>query len=111
MVHPVLETSVCTQEPIGILREIGFGYQQRIPLHDRMVWMKKPTNSGFLLALRLLLLSVLACRPVITIGWQEIGILVLLLMVLLGPPLYRLFKRFDEFQSWKSTKGKDKSED
>jgi len=64
-----------------------------------------------MLLLSILLLSALACRPVITIGWQEIGILVLLLLVLLGPPLYRLFKRFDEFQNWKATKGKDKPEE
>ncbi|MCJ7703446.1 MAG: hypothetical protein MUO62_17825 [Anaerolineales bacterium] len=58
-----------------------------------------------------LFLSSLACRPVMTIGWQEIGILVLLLVVLLGPALYKLFKRLDEFQHWKSQKDKNKPED
>jgi hypothetical protein len=76
-----------------------------------MIWMKKPNGSSYSLALTTLLLSTLACRPIITIGWQEIGIFVVLLLILLGPPLYRLYKRFDEFQSWKAKKGEPKSDD
>ena len=58
-----------------------------------------------------LFLSSLACRPVMTVGWQEIGILALLLLVLLGPALYKLYKRFDEFQHWKAKKDKNKPKD
>jgi hypothetical protein len=76
-----------------------------------MIWMKKPTGSSFFLLLTTVLFSSLACRPVITIGWQEIGILILLLLVLLGPPLFRLYKRFDEFQNWKAKKGDTKTDD
>ena len=110
LIRPCLVPGVCKQDS-GILEEDEFDHQHKVPHHDRMVWMNKPTSSTVMLPLRVLLLSTLACRPIITIGWQEIGILVLLLLVLLGPPLYRLFKRLEEFQSWKSTNGKDKSED
>jgi hypothetical protein len=73
--------------------------------------MIKQIGSRYYLALIFLLLSTVACRPVITIGWQEIGILVVLLLILLGPPLYRLFKRYDEFQNWKSKRGDTKTDD
>jgi hypothetical protein len=76
-----------------------------------MIWMRKSIRSCTLPPLIAVLLSTLACRPVITIGWQEIGIFIILLLVLLGPPLYRLYKRYQEFQSWKTTNGKDKRED
>lgn len=62
-----------------------------------------------LTAVILLLLSTLACRPVITVGWQEIGIVFILVLILVGPVLFRLYKRVDEFQNWK--KRKDKPED
>lgn len=76
-----------------------------------MIWMKTRFSSSYFIALTFLLLSLLACRPVITIGWQEIGILLLLLLVLIGPLLFRLYKRFDEFQKWKAKKGESKTDD
>jgi hypothetical protein len=60
------------------------------------------------MSLFLILLSTLACRPVLTIGWQEIAILFVLLLVLTGPVLFRLYKRIDEFQNWKKRKGDSK---
>jgi len=50
-------------------------------------------------------LSIFACRPVIAIGWNEFLILSILIMVLLGPPLYKLIRRVEKF--WKH-KLKDK---
>jgi len=44
----------------------------------------------------------LACRPVMTIGWQEMLILIVILGILIGPALFRLYKRWDEFQRWRS---------
>jgi hypothetical protein len=76
-----------------------------------MIGMKKPISIDILRSLTLVWLSMLACRPVLTIGWQEVGILVLLLLVLIGPVLFRLYKRFDEFQQWKTKKGENKTED
>jgi hypothetical protein len=57
-----------------------------------------------------LLLSISACRPVITIGWQEITCVLVLLAFLLGPPIYRLFLRFAEFQSWRKSARKEKKD-
>jgi hypothetical protein len=42
-----------------------------------------------------LMLGALACQPVLAIGWRE-GMLILLLMVLLiGPPVYRFLRRLE----------------
>ena len=71
--------------------------------------MEKPEPK--ILILTSLLLANMACRPIITIGWSEIGILIALILILLGPPLFRLYQRFDEFQDWKARKGKKKEED
>ncbi|HSL30194.1 MAG TPA: hypothetical protein VK900_13430 [Anaerolineales bacterium] len=40
-----------------------------------------------------LLLSALACQPVIAIGWNEFLLLFILMTVLLGPPLYALARK------------------
>jgi hypothetical protein len=41
-----------------------------------------------------------------TIGWQEIVILLIILLLIAGPVLFRFFKRVIELQSYKD-KGKD----
>ena len=69
----------------------------------------KSLNGYWSTASGLLLLSILACRPVITVGWQEIGILLVLFLVIAGPVLFRLYKRVNEFQNWKNRE--DKPED
>jgi hypothetical protein len=71
--------------------------------------MRKPNTFQLPLIISLLLLTTLSCRPVITVGWQEIGILAIIILVIMGPALFRLYKRFDEFQNWKGKK--DKTED
>jgi hypothetical protein len=45
-----------------------------------------------------LVLSVLSCRPIIAIGWPELIILVVLVAVLLGPLLFRLYRFLDKIQ-------------
>jgi hypothetical protein len=45
----------------------------------------------------------LACRPVLTIGWGEFFFLVFVIAVLLGPPLYRLIRKIEN-----SNREKDK---
>jgi hypothetical protein len=42
-------------------------------------------------------LSVLACRPVLAISWNEFLIIGLLFTVLLGPAVYRLVRRVEDF--------------
>jgi hypothetical protein len=55
-------------------------------------------NKGFLNGVIALLLSTLACRPVIAIGWQEFLIFFVLLTLELGPPLYRFVQRIENFR-------------
>ena len=47
--------------------------------------------------------TLLACRPVLAIGWGEFFFLVFVIAVLLGPPLYRLVRKIEN-----STREKDK---
>jgi hypothetical protein len=43
--------------------------------------------------------SMLACEPVIAIGKNELLCLFVLIAVLLGPPIYRLLRKVEEFLS------------
>lgn len=61
-------------------------------------------NRAIIAPFSLIILSTLACRPVLTIGWSEMGILAVILIVLLGPSLFKFYKRFDEFKNWKNDK-------
>jgi hypothetical protein len=62
--------------------------------------MKKNRTRQYIWVL-ILFLS-LACEPVFAIGWQEFLLLMVLLGILLGSPLYRFFRRMEEF--WKTKK-------
>jgi hypothetical protein len=55
-----------------------------------------------------LIVSTISCRPVMTVGWQEILILAVIIALLFGPILFRLYRRWDEFRQWKS---QDKKKD
>lgn len=55
------------------------------------------TMNTFRLWLFLPALPALACRPVIAIGWGELLIFLLLLLVLFGLPLWRFWKKWREF--------------
>jgi hypothetical protein len=54
----------------------------------------------------LLLLLTTGCRPVLTVGWGEVAFVVVLVLLLLGPLLFRVARRMAEFQAWRS-KSKD----
>ena len=54
--------------------------------------MSKRSLGGLLVVV----LSTLACSPVIAISWNEFLIVVLVFAVLLGPPLYRLVRRMEK---------------
>ncbi len=64
--------------------------------------MKNPS-----IPLTTLLLTTLACRPVITVGWQEIAIVGAAILILIGPPLFRLYRRVVEFQLWREDQKRD----
>lgn len=46
----------------------------------------------------ILLASLMACRPIIAIGWTEIIIIVILVAILMGPLLFRLYRFIDRVQ-------------
>ncbi len=71
------------------------------------VYVKIITMKTQLFIVALLVIS-LSCRPVLTIGWSEIGILIVLFAVLLGPVIFKFARRMNEFQAWKTNKGKQK---
>lgn len=56
------------------------------------------------LAVLALLLSLLACRPVLTVGWSEMFILGVILLVLAGPGLWRFYKRYRKFKKYEKDK-------
>ena len=55
-----------------------------------------------------LLLSLLACRPIIAIGWPELIILVVLIGVLLGPLMFRLYRFLDKVKKISQAEEKKK---
>jgi len=50
------------------------------------------------LSLLILILACLACEPVFAIGWEELAFVFVLLAILLGPPLYRFFRRLENYR-------------
>jgi hypothetical protein len=55
-------------------------------------------KNRFDMGLSALLLATLACRPIFTIGWEEFLLLVFLVFLLIGPPLYRFLRRLENYR-------------
>jgi hypothetical protein len=55
-------------------------------------------NTRFPLGLLALIMSMLACEPVIAIGKNELLCLLILIIVLLGPSLYKFVRRVEDFR-------------
>ncbi len=51
-------------------------------------------NSEVLAAIAVFLLSLMACEPVIAIGWEELLVIFLILAFLLGPFILRFWRAF-----------------
>lgn len=51
-----------------------------------------------------LFLILLACRPVFAIGWEEILIVLVIGGFLLGPPLMKFMRTWNEFQESRKKK-------
>lgn len=51
--------------------------------------------------------SVLACRPVVTIGWAEILILALIILIAFFPLLVKIIRFFLRMEEKKEDKGDD----
>ena len=47
-------------------------------------------------ALSVLLLSMLACRPVIAIGWPELLILIIVILILFWPLIARIYRALEK---------------
>jgi hypothetical protein len=60
-------------------------------------------NPQCFYGLSALVFGTLACQPVIAIGWRE-GLFIFLLMALLiGPPVYRFFRRLEDHRKRKDS--------
>jgi hypothetical protein len=55
-------------------------------------------------------LAAVACRPVIAIGWPEFTILVVLIAILLGPLMFRLYRLLDKIQKASQAEEKKKKQ-
>lgn len=55
-------------------------------------------------------LMALACRPIVAIGWPELIFLVALIIFLLGPLLFRLYRFLDKLQRVKQAEENRKKE-
>ena len=65
-----------------------------------------PMNFRHRFALLPLLLGLLACRPVWTVGWTEFFILVAIMLLVVGPSLWRFSQRYRKFRQHEEQKEK-----
>ena len=54
------------------------------------------SNLRGVAGLIILVLSALACRPVIAIGWEEFLFLFIVIAILIGPPVYRFIRKLEK---------------
>jgi hypothetical protein len=66
----------------------------------------KIKRYSVLLGITALWIAVFACRPVIAIGWPELIVLILLIAILMGPLMFRLYRFLDKVQ--KASKAEEK---
>jgi hypothetical protein len=59
--------------------------------------MPSKKTKTLVTALCVLTLGILACEPVVAIGWREVFFIFLLMSFLFGPPLYRFLRRLENF--------------
>ncbi len=65
-----------------------------------------PRRVSILFAAAGVLVSTLACEPLIAVGWQELLLIILLVAFLIGPVIFKLAKAWIRFQE--SLKKRDK---
>lgn len=64
----------------------------------------KSLNLKFLAACVVLTLTTLACEPVFVVGWQELTLVLLLAVFLIGPLVYRVLRAWIRFQDGRNKK-------
>ena len=67
-----------------------------------------PFSLRKLLGMGAIGLSLLACRPVLAIGWPEFFFILVLVTFLLGGTLYGFYKRYKRFMEFEAKKKKKK---
>lgn len=70
-----------------------------------MQFMFRTRAKAFSLTIQFL--SLLACRPVFAIGWTELIILVVIILILFGPFLLKVYRAIDKVR--KIENGEDKN--
>jgi hypothetical protein len=65
-------------------------------------------HTSIFLAILSLALTMLACQPVIAIGWEELLVLIILIAFLLGPTLFKLYRFLDKIQKARDLENKKK---
>jgi hypothetical protein len=55
-----------------------------------------------------IVITMLACRPIIAVGWPELIILVILIGVLLGPLMFRFYRFLDKIRKFNQAEEKKK---
>lgn len=55
-------------------------------------------RNTILIAIVIIWLALLACRPIFAIGWTELIILLIIIIFLLGPYLLRLYRTLDKIK-------------
>jgi len=55
----------------------------------------KKRQTQILAGISVSIFLILACRPIFTIGWEEFLFLIFVIGLLVGPPLYRFFRRLE----------------
>jgi len=70
--------------------------------------MKRNRYPQFLATITIFLLSMLSCRPVFAIGWEELIILLVITVFLLGPVLLKVYRTFDRIRKADNSEEKKK---
>jgi hypothetical protein len=60
--------------------------------------MKIRVSYPVTISIIILLFSLMSCRPIIAIGWTEIIIIIVLVAILMGPLLFRIYRFIDRVQ-------------
>jgi hypothetical protein len=62
---------------------------------------KTEIHRRVLIGISAILLLTLACKPVFAIGWREILIVIILVVFLIGPPVYRFLRKLEQYRNRK----------
>ena len=58
-------------------------------------------KSHFLAGVYAMTFCILACQPVLAIGWREALFIFILIAIFVGPPIYKFIRRFENYQRHK----------